>query len=597
MISYPGDLHYFITNLLFGLGKYGDRVWAGSGLFFVSLLILLALSNFYSDRYPSGDRHPKFLHSETFFLLTVFLFIFILRLPNLILSELNPDESERIAGAATLFKDFRFWLSVDGTTIGPLVFFPLTLINVFGGTLNYASARLFGLLFCVIPSVVLIYLAFKCLFDEKISKIIILPLAGCMSFVNFWDLIAYNSEHLPMVMISMSLFLFCRGITISKKKQHVYLFLLGLILGLIPYAKLQSAPIALGMAIFCGVDLLLAYRNEKRKAARLLTMLVIGGLLPSILVLSYLLLFGIFGDFWRSYILSNLAFARTGLSKAEANWFNRFSILPLLIWATPDTKFYFISLFISALGSSFVLFRWRSSLTSIDFRLASLSFALVLISYYSVIQPGNFFHHYQILFIIPGLFLSGTLIGILHQRRKWSIRLQSLFLIGFISITTVFPSFYALSKGSLGMGTVNAYRRYLKEYGFERTYELMEKKSEIAKMISEYAKPNERMAIWGWMNAFYVETGLIQGTRESHSLRQISRIKQQEYYLRRYVSDIMRNKPVVFVDAVGPKSFYFNDSAQRHENFPVVKAIIDSRYRFVAEVDGVRIYRLIGHNL
>jgi hypothetical protein len=49
---------------------------------------------------------------------------------------------------------------------------------------------------------------------------------------------------------------------------------------------------------------------------------------------------------------------------------------------------------------------------------------------------------------------------------------------------------------------------------------------------------------------------------------------------------------VVFVDAVGPKSFYFNNSAQRHENFPTVRAVIEERYTFVSEIEGVRVYVL-----
>jgi len=66
----------------------------------------------------------------------------------------------------------------------------------------------------------------------------------------------------------------------------------------------------------------------------------------------------------------------------------------------------------------------------------------------------------------------------------------------------------------------------------------------------------------------------------------------EDYYLKRYVSDIMQNKPVIFVDAIGPKSFCFKNSAQRHENFPMVKAVIDSYYTFVAEIEGVRVYVL-----
>jgi len=147
--------------------------------------------------------------------------------------------------------------------------------------------------------------------------------------------------------------------------------------------------------------------------------------------------------------------------------------------------------------------------------------------------------------------------------------------------------------GSVGIRNVNICRRYFKEYGFEKTYNFMNKKSEVAKTISEYAQANERMAVWGWMNRYYVETGLIQGTRESHSLRQISKSKQQDYYLKRYVSDLLQNRPVVFVDAVGPKSFYFNErSTQGHEKFPIVRAVIEERYTLVAGIDGVRIYVL-----
>jgi hypothetical protein len=519
-------------------------------------------------------------------------------MPNLILFEQNPDEGQWISGAGTLLRDFRFWLSFDGTTNGPLIYFPLLLITVFGGSLNYATVRLFGLLFCAIPSVIFIYLAFKYFFDEKISRIIVLPLIPCLSFMNFWEMIAYNSEHIQMLMISISIFLYGRIINLSDRRQTIYLFLLGFTLGCVPFAKLQSVPIALSMAFFCGIDLFLGYKNNNKKATKTLTVFVIGGIIPSIFIFSYLFLFGIFEDFWQSYILSNLVYAQKGLSVSAVSWASKISILPLLIWTTPHTRFYFISLFISALGSSVILFRWRSSLISIDFRLAFLSFLMVLISYYSIIQPGNIFHHYQMLFILPAIFFSGILIGIVYRRQNFSVRVQRILIIIFVLIAVVFPSFYTISMGSEGMkhrniyGQVRAYRKYAKTYGYASIYAMNIRKSEVAKKISEYAPPNQRMAIWGWMNQYYVETGLVQGTREPHSYRQISKSKQQDYYLGRYVSDLNQNRPVVFVDAVGPKSFYFNNSAQRHENFPTVRAVIEERYTFVSEIEGVRVYVL-----
>jgi hypothetical protein len=98
--------------------------------------------------------------------------------------------------------------------------------------------------------------------------------------------------------------------------------------------------------------------------------------------------------------------------------------------------------------------------------------------------------------------------------------------------------------------------------------------------------------VWGYFLLLYLSFGLIQGTRDPHSYFQISKSKQQDYELKRYVSELRQNRPVIFVDAVAPNSFYLKHSAQRHENFPIVKAAIDSYYAFVAEIEGVRVYVL-----
>jgi hypothetical protein len=503
------------------------------------------------------------------------LTILILRFPNLILFEQNPDESQWMAGAATLLKDCRFWLSVDGTTSGPLVIFPLALINLIGGSINYATVRLFGLLFCVIPSVLFLYLTFKNFFDGKIARIIILPLVVCMSFMNFWDIIAYNSEHIPMLMISLSILFYGEAVTTLTKNRPFYLFLLGFTLGCVPYSKLQAVPIALGIAIFICITLIIDHKNDIKKLSKTVYFFVAGGLFPSIFVSFYLLYFGIFKDFLQSYILNNLSYVDKKIS-----WFSRILILPNLIMDTPHTKYYFVSLSIYALISSYIIFRSRSHLTSVNYKVIDLSFVILATAYYSIILSGNYSHHYQVLIIIPAIFLSGTFVGIIYQIQK-EIRVASLrFLpIIFIAIAVVFPSSYTLLKGSAAIN-------YLKANGNAPM------KSKVARKISEYAQPNERMAIWGWMNNYYVETGLLQGTREAHSERQIENSFQQNYYLKRYVSDIIKNKPLIFLDAVGSKSFYYNNVTQRHENYSIIKAIIDKYYSIVAERDEIRIYVL-----
>jgi hypothetical protein len=64
----------------------------------------------------------------------------------------------------------------------------------------------------------------------------------------------------------------------------------------------------------------------------------------------------------------------------------------------------------------------------------------------------------------------------------------------------------------------------------------------------------------------------------------------RDYFTQKYCRDIIENNPVVFVDAVGRSSFFYYDYFQRHENFPAVFELINSKYELKETVDDVRIY-------
>jgi hypothetical protein len=65
---------------------------------------------------------------------------------------------------------------------------------------------------------------------------------------------------------------------------------------------------------------------------------------------------------------------------------------------------------------------------------------------------------------------------------------------------------------------------------------------------------------------------------------------QQEYFLKIYAQDLITNKPDIFLDAVGGHSFIFRSAKKRHENFPIINAIIEKDYKLSEEVEGMRIY-------
>ncbi len=100
------------------------------------------------------------------------------------------------------------------------------------------------------------------------------------------------------------------------------------------------------------------------------------------------------------------------------------------------------------------------------------------------------------------------------------------------------------------------------------------------------------LRLGGWNCQLRVESGLPQATREAVSERQIRLSDQRDtYYRPRYLEDIMRNRPVFFVDAVGPGSFEFHDRAtQAHETFPLLRVCVKLHYQLLSDLGYARIY-------
>jgi len=113
---------------------------------------------------------------------------------------------------------------------------------------------------------------------------------------------------------------------------------------------------------------------------------------------------------------------------------------------------------------------------------------------------------------------------------------------------------------------------------------------ELTEVIRPLAARGEPLAIWGRRCALYVQTGLYQATRQAHSEAQILAGPWQRYFLQCYYEDFRAANPPVFVDAVGPGNFQFQDRAWAHEAFPPLRAWVQSHYSLVADIGGTRVY-------
>jgi len=109
--------------------------------------------------------------------------------------------------------------------------------------------------------------------------------------------------------------------------------------------------------------------------------------------------------------------------------------------------------------------------------------------------------------------------------------------------------------------------------------------------LTRYAKPGDLMAVWGWAPDYYVHTETIMATRDAQTYYQIKPGKYREYFRQRFMRDLIQNPPSVFIDAVAPGAFIFDDrAADGMETFPALASFVREHYALKEEINGVRIF-------
>ena len=107
----------------------------------------------------------------------------------------------------------------------------------------------------------------------------------------------------------------------------------------------------------------------------------------------------------------------------------------------------------------------------------------------------------------------------------------------------------------------------------------------MAGFVSQVSQRGDSLSVWGWMPSYYVETGLSPATRDAvgHSL--ISPGPYQSYFRNRYLGDLQRSRPVIFVDAVARGAFLGPfGQAEKHESFPELARFIDENYALWVDI-------------
>ena len=478
-------------------------------------------------------------------------------------TELDVDTSTWISSAiSTAHSDHPLWTLLNFSDSRPLTVLPLAMVEMVGVKVDWAMADGIGVILWVM-TLIFVFLIFKHWFSSAKSLLFTAPLL-IFQTTHLWPgFMTYNSEHICILMLTVG---FWAVVKLQERECPSWGYLLlGLWLGLLPFAKFQIIPMGLVLAFFVCFFLIRA-----KQWIRLL-LLTMGGVLPVLLVNWYYYYYDHIETFWNDYFWNYYYYSfSTVHSKLDISY--RFSPLTMgrTLFRPITTRVFWIIQFILIAIGIIPLIRNFSRHVAVPASVIWLSMAFALVSLYAILQAGNPFDHYLLLLFVPSVLVASFCSLYCSPKTFqiiWTFGLLAIALEGVKNVVQ-FP-----------LGSIP---------------KLPEPDVEIRKAIQAHIQPNEKMTIWGYADRFFVYEHLSAGNRLPHSYWIYTESPLQAYRQREFIGDLEQNKPALFMDAMveNVSTIYLPEKENyRHDSFPMIAKYIREHYTLVKELQGVRFYR------
>ena len=507
-----------------------------------------------------------------FILVGVIFFISgFMRLPILLHNlPLNPDESQMLAQGLTLTFDPLLYRSVDPTTSGPINNYVLAFVHLLGFKLDFRLAHILSWLITA-SSVIFLYKALKQLQSVFIAQLAVIPTIAFITFAQNANYLHYYSEGIAILFLSFNVYLIARW---TRKKDFPLLELIafGISTALIVLCKIQALPLSFVLGVW---SLFLLFFFQKQKA------FLYGSVLAGSIIavwggwLWYMQANDVLDDFFFYYIKAN---AQLKMHFSDSTVRSPFYLLirfPLIVFKRAFGLEYWFFPFVLLTG----VFLLKITAKEAFLKTIKLnSYFWVMLSGYffmvvaTIIRTGSFYPHHFLHFILPCCLFIGLYLSQIKPIWRWAI----------LSTQVIF---IALCVKRLATGSyLNLYTTAVSD---------QRELSPVGQAILKYGKPGDYLVVWGWACQYYVETQMPQGVNENHSVRSAMKHPLQAAYYQRYIQDIKRTRPKVFVDAMTPKTLWMNDPKKYgHQNYPELAQFIADNYTFKEEIKGIKIYAL-----
>jgi hypothetical protein len=192
---------------------------------------------------------------------------------------------------------------------------------------------------------------------------------------------------------------------------------------------------------------------------------------------------------------------------------------------------------------------------------------LSLIAHYSCYSPGNFFGHYILLLIPANIFLTAYAVFAIYSEKNQAIKmlaiLVSLYLMHY---------FYKLE-----------FHGWKHDYCYSKSGIFIPQQKFSNELLKE-SKPGDRLMIWGWNNAYYVESELHPGSRYLYNYNCNTDLSNdhKDLLVNQYINDMLVMKPKFILELVGENQFYTNDTNKYAlSKFFAIKNYVEGNYQLL----------------
>lgn len=633
----PGTLRPLVYDCFtWFLGLFEERedafdTWYAICLAAILLPVLLAVLRYGASRglVRLSPRVVNALGSPRLFLSSIAVCLLLCRFPALLEHEFNPDEGQFLASAQKLFYDANFFHSVDCGTSGPFNVYSLMLPAIVGISPDFASSRLIGLA-AVFLSILLFYRAVALIAPEEIARIAVLPFAGAFAVFRDPEFIHYSSEHIPILITTLGFYLSVR-ILRSPASYRPAIFQLGMLVSTAFFTKMQSVPIVAGLA---AVSLVYVYAAHKAGRLWIPPLLLLAGTVPLFLLNAALCLAaGVWTDFITTYILANTSYGAID-SPFVAN------LQAFVQYLTSSNEFCFFLLTVLAMGVACLVNQARQRTTSEHGLMLQLAVVGLAVASAVILPPLDRLTVFAFVGLL-GICLAPVYLILLHVADRPGVDPTRWF--GTLAVVSTAGALIAVYRPhhafwhyllllfmplcawvawmligqrmafiGLVIALTVAYETYLWGYQDDHVFANVSPRltsQAESDCIRSLAGPDKTIFVWGWTVRPYLASGRVSATRDNNvancfrtynlmttpPLRTMSAaaLRVEHYYIDRVLRDLRANPPAVFIDAVGPTSWFLTDPKYfEFEQFSGIADFVKTNYVFLKSDFGERLFVL-----